>query len=291
MPLTESPELPIIRRAFARQMAVAHGLVDPRIEAAFATVRREDFLADAPWSLLRLGDGPRTLDRNDPVQLYQDVLVVLDRERGVNNGSPSLHALMLQHLGVQPGDRVLHVGVGGGYYTAMLAELATPTGQVTAVEFDPRLAEQARGHLAPWPNVVVHTGDGAAYPAEEVDRVYINFAVTQPAEHWLDFLALGGTLEFPLAVRKAGEPNATSGEGAVLVVTRVADGFAAKFVSRCGFVCAEGPLSGAPQLTDGLRDAFQRGGIEFVASLRRGPSPPERCWFWSPGWSLSYDLP
>ena len=68
------------------------------------------------------------------------MLVVLDPARGLNNGSPSLHALMLHHLAVRPGDRVLHVGAGAGYYSAMLAELAGPEGSVIAIEYDPRLA-------------------------------------------------------------------------------------------------------------------------------------------------------
>jgi protein-L-isoaspartate(D-aspartate) O-methyltransferase len=289
--MTDEADLAVVRRAYARQMLAAYGLSDPALEAAFATVRREDFLGDGAWTLHRTFLGPRTLPANDPVQLYQDVLVVLDEQRAVNNGSPSLHALMLHRLGVRPGDRVLHVGAGGGYYTAMLAELVTASGQVDAVEFEPALAARAQANLAPWPNVTVHAGDGANWPAAETDRIYVNFAVARPADAWLDRLASGGVLVFPLAVPAPDKPDAKSGRGAVLALTREANGFAAAFVSPCGFVRAEGPLAGDASLQARLHEAFARGGVEFVASFRRGPGTPERCWFYSEEWSLSYDAP
>jgi protein-L-isoaspartate(D-aspartate) O-methyltransferase len=42
-------ELTIVRRAYARQILAAAGVVDARIEAAYAAVRREDFLGPGPW--------------------------------------------------------------------------------------------------------------------------------------------------------------------------------------------------------------------------------------------------
>ena len=43
-------ELEIVRRAYAKQTMAAAGVVDRRVEAAFAAVRREDFLGRGPWS-------------------------------------------------------------------------------------------------------------------------------------------------------------------------------------------------------------------------------------------------
>jgi protein-L-isoaspartate(D-aspartate) O-methyltransferase len=271
-------------------MVAGHGIHDPHLVDAFAAVQRENFLPAEPWFLARFGSVTR-LEQNDPVLIYQDVLVVLDRARGVNNGSPSLHALMLHRLGVEPGHRVLHVGAGRGYYTALLAELVTPSGQVTAVEFDPALAAAARDNLAAWRNVTVMTGDGAAYPTSEVDRIYVNFGIAEPAAAWFDHLALAGAMMFPLAVAAPTERGSLSGSGAVFKVTRTETGFAAAFISRCGFVLAEGPLAGAPELRSRLFEAFKRDGIDFVGSWRRGEVSPERCWFWSPRWSISYDPP
>lgn len=279
------------RRYAARMMALSH-VQDSRIEAAFAAVPREVFSGVGPWTLY--GEQEKPGDAADPASLYADVLVALDPQSGINNGAPSLHALMLHRLGVRPGDRVLHAGIGGGYYTAILAQLVGPEGRVVAVEWDERLAARARENLAGWENVSVVTGDAAAPPAGAYDRIYVNFAVAQPAEAWLDQLAPGGALVFPLGVPRPASQASFSWKGAVLRITRTPGGYAVRFVCPCAFVMAQGVLGGDATQRGHLFAAFERGGIEFVQSLRRaegGPPPPTRTWFWSPGWSLSYDPP
>jgi protein-L-isoaspartate(D-aspartate) O-methyltransferase len=283
-------DIAAIRRAYARQMlAFSHG-EDARLEAAFAAVPREDFLGSGTWTLIRPGGASFAVERNDPALIYQDVLVELDGARGVNNGSPSLHALMLSALGPREGERVLHIGAGAGYYSAIIAELVGPDGRVTAIEFDGSLADAATDNLRPWPQATVIRGDGAMYPTAEVDRIYVNFGVAHPADAWLDRLAGGGTLVFPLAVPRA-DASPRSSRGAVLRVARSGAGFGVDFVSPCGFVTADGGLAGTSEQREKMADALARPGIEFVRSLRRGQVSPERCWFWSPGWCLSYDLP
>jgi protein-L-isoaspartate(D-aspartate) O-methyltransferase len=287
--------LAALRRAYAARMLRLAGVADAAVEHAFAAVPREDFLGPGPWTLLDQTVGAIELAGDDPRPLYEDVLVVLDQARGLNNGSPSLHALMLHHLGVRAGDRVLHVGAGTGYYTAMLAELAGPQGRVTAIEYDPLLAEAAHANLRPWPCVTAVRGDGAEWPQETVDRIYVNFAVADPALRWTDHLSDGGTLVFPLGIPPGsarGEERRHSGRGAVLACTRSGTGIAVRHLTPCAFVCAEGSLAGTPALRESLDRAFLRGGIEFVRSYRRPPpSSPQRCWFWSPDWALLYDEP
>ncbi len=283
------------RRDYAARMLRIAGVRDEPVQHALSTVPREDFLGPGPWTVLDPAVGAIELAGDDPRLLYEDVLVVLDQARGLNNGSPSLHALMLHHLGVRPGDRVLHLGAGAGYYTAMLAELAGPEGSVTAIEFDPRLAEAARANLRPWPTVTTIRSDAAEWPQGAMDRIYVNFAVADPARRWIDELSAGGTLVFPLGIppgRARGEVQRHSGRGAVLAFTRTAAGIAARHLTPCAFVCAEGSLAGTAMLRESLDRAFIRGGVEFVRSYRRPPpASPERCWFWSPDWALSYDEP
>jgi protein-L-isoaspartate(D-aspartate) O-methyltransferase len=287
--------LAALRRDYAAAMLNLAGVTDAAVQQAFATVPREAFLGPGPWTLLDAALGTTELAEDDPRPLYQDVLVVLDEARGLNNGSPSLHALMLHHLGARPGERVLHAGAGAGYYTAILAELAGPRGQVIAVEYDPRLAAATRANLRPWPNVTVVEGDSAEWPQGTVDRIYVNFAAAGPALRWIESLSDGGTLVFPLGVppaRARGEARRHTGHGAVLVFTRVAGGIGVRHLTGCAFVCAEGSLAGTPAVQQALDRAFSRGGIEFVRSYRHPPPPsPERCWFWCPDWALSYDEP
>ena len=288
-------DLAALRRDYAARMLRIASVKNAEVEHALSVVAREDFLGPGPWTILDPTVGAIDLAGDNPGLLYDDVLVVLDRALGLNNGSPSLHALMLHHLGVRPGERVLHVGAGAGYYSAILAELVGKQGSVVAIEYAPRLAAAAAANLRPWSNVTALQGDGADWPDGPVDRIYVNFAVADPASRWIENLPNGGTLVFPLGVppgRVRGEARRHSGHGAVLACTRTGAGIAVRHLTPCAFICAEGSLAGTPALRDGLDRAFIRGGIEFVRSYRRPPPPsPARCWFWSPGWALSYDEP
>jgi protein-L-isoaspartate(D-aspartate) O-methyltransferase len=284
--------LALVRRRYAHAMTGALPQGAARVRAAFAAVPREDFLGPPPWTVLHNGAIAR--ETSDPADLYVDALVPLDATRGINNGSPSLHALMLHRLDVQPGDRVLHVGAGTGYYSALLAELTGPRGHVDAVEIEPALAQAARRNLAPWPWVRVEQGDGATFPVQPTQRIYVNFAAAVPADAWMDQLPTGGRLVLPLGVPNPDAGPAEEGHsarGAVLVVTRTEGGFAGGFDVPVAFICARGPTAGDPNTRAALFAAFGRGGLAEVESLLRGPGPPERCWFSSPSYSLCFDPP
>ena len=287
-------ELAVIRRAYAKQILTLCGIADDsKLEEAFATVPRERFLGAPPWLMSRGARGYETVASHDPVVLYQDALFALASENGVNNGSPSLHALCLSALSLREGERVAHIGAGTGYYTALLAHLVGAQGSVLAVEFDPVLAERARDNLADLPNVTVIQGDGAEWPHEDVDSVYVNFAVERPAEAWIDRLRLNGRLIFPLGVPRP-KPSPHGGthslHGAALCVKRKRAGLAVQWLGHVSFVCAEGRLSQPGGERQALQAAFESGGMEFVRSLIwRESAPPGRCCFTGSGWALSYD--
>lgn len=280
------------RALYARQMAALLGTQNPRLQQAFATVPREAFLDDKPWRIVSPGGATVTLPQNDPALIYQDVLLALQPERGVNNGSPSLHIRLLHALDVKPGQRVLHLGAGAGYYTAILAELTGAQGSVIGVELDPELAAAAEQNLKPWKQVKLVCGDGFSWPRGEIDRIYVSFALAKPPDCWLDHLPLGGKLLFPLGVPapapRSGVRHAIRG-GALLVENR-GPGFAASYVAPAFFVWAAGQGSDETPMLEKLREAFDRGGIEFVRSLVwKGAGDPSRCWFWHKNWGLSYD--
>lgn len=288
-------ELTIIRRAYARHvLAVAGALGNNRLEAAFREVRREHFLGLEPWSIAPFERPPVGLPDNDPVYAYQDVLFVLSRDRGVNNGQPSLHARMLNALEPQHGQSVVHLGAGTGYYTAILGHLVGPQGRVTAVEVDPKLGERARSALQgmPWVDVVI--GDAEEWPEAETDRVYVSFGVTAPAAAWVERLAPGGRLAFPLGVPTPGPGSVQFHDlGAAIVVERRPHGFAAASHGSAYFIHAEGGLGAVDnERLDRLKRAFQSGTVDFVRSLVwHRSADPGRCWYWSPEWSLSFDPP
>ncbi len=280
------------RAVYARQMGALLGVRAPRLEAAFAAVPREAFLDGSPWRIVSPGGATVTLPENDPVLIYQDVLLALQPERGVNNGSPSLHIRLLQALEVKPGQRVLHLGAGTGYYTAILAELVGPQGAVIGVELDPELAAAAERNLRPWKQVKLVCGDAFQWPRAAADRVYVNFAVAQPAEPWLTHLPLGGRLVFPLGVPplapRKGVRHATRG-GAILVENRGA-GFAASYAGPAYFVWATSRANDDHAMLQKLTHAFDAGGIEFIRSLVwKRTVDPGRCWFCHGDWALCYD--
>lgn len=198
-------ELDIVRRAFAMQVMAAAGVMDEQVEAAFAAVRREQFLGPGPWLILRWLRGYVPTPSDDPVYLYTDDVIGIVPERDLNNGQPSLHAHLIARAAPRAGGHVVHVGAGVGYYTAIFAELVGPAGAVTAVEFDPGLAARAAANLPRWPTVQVLQGDGAWLPLEPADVIYVNAGATRPAESWLDGLKDGGRLLLPLTALPAND--------------------------------------------------------------------------------------
>jgi len=221
---------------------------------AFAAVPREKFLGPGPWRLLPdvRPDLPFTTPNDDPAWLYHDVLVTIDPKRGLNNGMPSFWAGNFDQLDLKADQRVLQIGAGVGYYSAVLAELVGAHGRVTAVEYDAELAARARDNLAAWTQVEVIAGDGTTHDAGEVDVTVVFAGSTHPAPLWLDRLAPGGQLLMPLT----GE----NWRGFLLLVTRSAehDRFDARSAGGVGiFPCAGNrDDEAAKRLTLALQELF-----------------------------------
>ena len=184
-------ELAIVRRAYAKQIMAAAGVDDRRVEAAFATVPREDFLGPGPWQILRWGRGYVPTPSRDPVYLYDDVLVGIIPERKLNNGQPSFLAALIASAAPQPGEHAVHIGAGVGYYTAIIARLVGHRGRVTAIEFDSDLAQRTAANFALDRNVSVVHGDGSRVAFDPADVIYVNAGATRPADNWLDQLQGG----------------------------------------------------------------------------------------------------
>ena len=275
------PSLEASRRWFAEELRHVAHLRSRAVVDAFATVPRERFVGPGPWRIrspMRMAQY-WTTDDADPRHVYHDVLIALDETRGLNNGQPSLWAALFDSLDISPGERVLHLGCGTGYYSAILAELVGPQGRVMAVEIDGKLAEQARVALQPWPQAVAITADGTAYDPGEVDLIVASAGATHPAPLWLDSLRTGGRLLFPLTTDDQG--------GAMLLLTRQGpDTFAARFIQPVGFIAFAGARD--PEESRRLKAAFGGGDTHSVKSLRRDAhAEGETCWLHAAGWCLS----
>jgi len=144
-------------------MASASGSSDPRIEQTFKSVRREAFMPPGPWRVL-VGDNYVQTPSADPRYLYQNNLIALDSEKGINNGEPFLHARWIGAVAPKAGETVTHIGAGTGYYSAILSMLVLPNGVITAYEVDEKLAAQERLNLAQFENVTVVLGNAVSVP-------------------------------------------------------------------------------------------------------------------------------
>jgi protein-L-isoaspartate(D-aspartate) O-methyltransferase len=184
--MVREQELAVIRRAYAKQVLAAAEVDNSQLEQAFAQVRREDFLGPGPWAIPRWIDRYVPTPSADPVYLYVDNVVQIIAERHLNNGQPSGHARWLASASIKPGEHVVHVGTGTGYYTAIMSHLVGPSGKVTGIELEAGLAARAKENLSSHTNVRVVEGDGTRVPFDAADVIYVNAGVTRPADQWLD---------------------------------------------------------------------------------------------------------
>lgn len=228
------------RSFYAKQMAAASRSTDPRLERVFAMVPREAFLPPPPWHV-RIGDNFVETPGTDPFYLYQNSLIVLDAGKGINNGEPFLHAGWIGAVAPQPGETVVHIGAGMGYYTAILSMLVLEGGIVTAVEIDGSLASVAARNLKPFENATVINADAVETALPDADIVYVNAGVVAPPLSWLLALKPGGRLIFPW--RPAHEI------GIAMLATRMAGGFRVTPLSRAWFI----PCVGASDERAGTR--------------------------------------
>jgi protein-L-isoaspartate(D-aspartate) O-methyltransferase len=254
-----------------------------RLRDAFAGTPRERFVGPGPWKVF-VGGHHVEAPTDDPAFLYQDVVVALAPERGINNGQPVLHAINLAALDVKQGETVLHIGAGTGYYTAVLARLTGPTGAVVAYEIEQDLAARAMQNLSDLANATVEHRSGSEGLLPVCDAIYVNAGATAPLKVWLDALQVNGRLLFPLT--PADGPGGMPGAGGMLLVTRSgANRFDARFVCPAMFV----PCFGArdDETAQKLSAAFKRGDLQKVKSLRRDSQPDDSCWCAGDGWWLS----
>ena len=297
-----SEDLTAWRRFFAEEIQAVVGIRTAALVEALATVPRERFLPSGPWAIRGEGDfgGPSRMTPDaDPRHVYHNTAIAIDAERMLFNGAPGLLTTCLEALALRPGDRLLHVGCGLGYYTALAAQCVGPSGRVLAIEVDERLAAEAAVNLKPFAPVEVRQGDGTDLRGESFDAILINAGMTHPHEAWLGALAPKGRLLVPLTFTMPQAPAAqgpgpaagmgpTIGKGLMLLFT--ADGesasLAARVVTMCAIYSAVGIRDAA--MNDRLAKAFMKGAMPMIRRLRREPhEAAPSCWLHGDTFCLS----
>jgi len=275
------------RRAYAEEIRAVADIQCDRLIEAFAHVPREAFFGPGPWfigtgSHMRRFKMPAPDERApwesdyratrdaDPRHLYHNVLIGIDPKRSLNNGQPTAIAAWFDTLEPQLGDRMLHVGCGVGYYTAVIAEAVGPNGSVLAVEYDSGLAARARVNLARWPNVRVVEGDGATIDVGAFDIGFVNAGATRLMPSWLAGLQPGGRLLVPLTIQVLDTTN-----GLTLLVRRGGGGerWEARFTGSVAIFPCHGARDEASQAE--LLKLYRSRAMHTVQSLRRDQHAPD----------------
>ncbi len=265
------------REFFASEIQAVASLKTAALIDALRVVPRERFLRAGPWTVQADLTGPRQTADDDPRHVYHNLSVAIDPGRQLFNGNPSLIAGLIDGLALAPGSRVLHIGAGLGYYTALIGHVVGAAGRVLAIEVDEALAAEARANLGSMPWIEVQTGDATAVPDESFDAILVNAGVTHPQERWLDALAPGGRLVLPLTATIAA--MGTIGKGVVMTFTRRGesrdlDGRALTFIAIYSGIGLRDD-----EMNMKLGQALMRTPFPPVKRLRRDAHDPSpQCW-------------
>ncbi len=156
------------------------GICNPRVLEAMETVPRHLFVPD--------GDSDYAYEDN-PISIG----------KGQTISQPYMVAHMTEYLDPKPGDRILEIGSGSGYQTAILAELAR---EVYSIERIPELAKQAQERLAElgYSNVFIQSGDGTNGWAQKApfDGILVAAGAPKVPEPLVEQLNIGGCLVIPV---------------------------------------------------------------------------------------------
>lgn len=200
--------LDFIRLRMVEDQVVRRGVADARVLDALRKVKRHLFV---PPGLVSTA--------------YDDHPLPMDCGQTVSQ--PYIVGLMSELAGLKGGERVLEIGTGSGYQTAVLAELA---GEVCTVEFFPELAEQARARLAKqgYTNIKFKTGDGSGGWAEAgpYDAIIVTCAPNAVPAALTAQLKEGGRLVIPVG------PQSQE----LMLITKTAAGLVERAVCAVRFV-------------------------------------------------------
>lgn len=208
-----------LRKEMVEFQIQSRGISSPRVLEAMRKVERHLFVPE---------EYRQYAYEDHPVQIGYDQTI----------SQPYMVALMTELLELKPTDKVLEIGTGSGYQTAILAELAE---KVISIERIPELAKSAEERLKNlgYHNVQVICGDGTVgYPSEApYDAILVTAGSPDVPETLKKQLKDGGRLVIPVGWRNL---------QVLLKITRNGDGYSIERHTNCIFV----PLIGK----EGWRD-------------------------------------
>ncbi len=169
------------RKKMVKTQLMARDIIDKDVLRAMAKVPRHEFLPVDLWD-----------------RAYDDAPLPIDENQTISQ--PYIVAYMIQSLSIKSGDRILEVGTGSGYQTALLAEIHE---KVYTVEIRPQLAKQAfrkLNELGYSDKVKIHTANGSLGYEEEApfDGIIVAAATYDIPKPLIDQLAEKGKIIIPI---------------------------------------------------------------------------------------------
>ncbi|MFN2528546.1 MAG: methyltransferase domain-containing protein [Candidatus Baltobacteraceae bacterium] len=211
-----------LRQQLADKLKGGGSLRNAAVERAVRAVPRHLFSPDTPLE-----------------SAYEDHVLRLKDEGGVvlsTISQPAMIVEMLQQLRIAQGHRVLEIGTGSGYTTALLATLVGPDGCVVTIDLESDLVEAAQQRFAQLGLQHAHAvaQDGTLGEARHApyDRVLLTVCATDIAAAWWEQLAHGGRMVLPLSLRGVQKSIAFAELHGVLESQSIID---------CGFLMLRGP--------------------------------------------------
>jgi protein-L-isoaspartate(D-aspartate) O-methyltransferase len=197
------------RERMVQEQIVARGIDDLRVIAALRKIPRHLFV-----------------DQGIVTRAYHDSALPIGEKQTVSQ--PYMAARMAAALCLKGEEKVLEVGTGSGYQTALLAELSF---NVFSVEKLRMLSRKARSLLdqLDYQNIALHVGDGTIGWSEHApyDAILVTAGAPSAPPPLLEQLAYGGRLVIPL-----GDEQAQT----LMRITRKRTGFKEEALGECKFV-------------------------------------------------------
>lgn len=171
-----------LRHQMVETQIASRGIHDKKVLEALEKVPREAFI---PTNILDFA--------------YDDTALPIDEGQTISQ--PFIVALMMQEAHIKPQDKVLEIGTGSGYSTALLSELCS---HVYSIEWYPKLAELARERLKQlgYKNITLSLGDGTLGWEEfaPYDAILVTAGGPEVPSSLLKQLTIGGRLIMPVGL-------------------------------------------------------------------------------------------
>jgi protein-L-isoaspartate(D-aspartate) O-methyltransferase len=176
----KQPDFALARKRMVREQLVSKGIHDKRVLAAMLKVPRHLFVEEGLWH-----------------QAYGDFPLPIGEGQTISQ--PYIVALMTEAVHLKDGERVLEIGTGSGYQTAILAEL---TNYVFSIERINSMAARARKILDAlgYAHALIRIGDGTHGWDERApfDAIIVTAGAPKIPASLVEQLAVGGRLVIPV---------------------------------------------------------------------------------------------